>query len=56
LFTLDSAVSGTWANGDDSGLTIDFNAGDIIAVVGQETGTVTPNTGELGITLEFITQ
>ena len=56
LFTLDSSVSGTWANGNNSGLTIDFNAGDIIAVVGQETGTVTPNTGELGITLEFITQ
>ena len=56
LFTLDSSVSGTWANGNNSGLTINFNAGDIIAVVGQETGTVTPNTGELGITLEFITQ
>ena len=56
LFTLDSSVSGTWANGNNSGLTIDFNAGDIIAVVGQETGTVTPNTGELGITLEFTTQ
>ena len=56
LFTLDSSVSGTWANGNNSGLTIDFNAGDIIAVVGQETGTVTPNTGELGITLDFITQ
>jgi len=56
LFTLDSSYNGTWADGDDSGLTIDFNAGDIIAVVGQETGTVTPNTGELGITLEFITK
>lgn len=56
LFTLDSSVSGTWADGNNSGLTIDFNAGDIIAVVGQETGTVTPNTGELGITLDFITQ
>ena len=56
LFTLDSSVSGTRADGNNSGLTINFNAGDIIAVVGQETGTVTPNTGELGITLEFITQ
>ena len=56
LFTLDSSVSGTWANGNNSGLTTFFNAGDIIAVVGQETGTVTPNTGELGITLEFTTQ
>ncbi len=56
LFTLDSSYNGTWADGDDSGLTIDFNQGDIIAVVGQETGTVTPNTGELGITLEFITK
>ena len=56
LFTLDSSVSGTWANGNNSGLTTFFNAGDIIAVVGQETGTVTPNTGELGITLDFITQ
>ena len=55
LFTIDSSYNGTWADGDDSGLTVDFNAGDIIAVVGQETGTVTPNTGELGITLEFVT-
>lgn len=54
LFTLDSSYNGTWADGGNSGLTIAFNKGDIIAVVGQETGTVTPNTGELGITLEFI--
>jgi len=53
LFTLDNSYDGTWANNDVSGLNVSFNEGDIIAVVGVETGTVTPNTGELGITLHF---
>ncbi len=52
LFDLTNADDGTYANNViDIGQ--DFNKGDIIAVVGQETGTVTPNNGELGISLLF---
>jgi len=54
LFTIDSSDSGTWANDVVSGLSQTFSQGDVIAVVGQETGTVTPNDGELSITLSFI--
>jgi len=52
LFDLTNADDGTYANNViDIGQ--DFNQGDILAVVGQETGTVTPNNGELGISLLF---
>ena len=54
LFTIDSSDSGTWANDVVSGLSETFSQGDVIAVVGTETGTVTPNDGELSITLSFI--
>jgi hypothetical protein len=54
LFTIDSSDSGTWANDVVSGLSQTFSQGDVIVVVGQETGTVTPNDGELSITLSFI--
>ncbi len=53
IFELDALDNGTYANGVVSGLSQLFNVGDVIAVVGQETGTVTPNTGELAITFEF---
>ena len=53
IFELDVLDNGTYANGVVSGLSQLFNVGDVIAVVGQETGTVTPNSGELSITLEF---
>jgi len=44
---------GTYANDVVTGLNQAFGVGDIIAVVGQETGTVTPNSGELSLTFEF---
>jgi hypothetical protein len=53
LFDLTNADDGTYANGVVSGLSQVFNIGDVIGVVGQETGTVTPNNGELSITFEF---
>ena len=53
LFDLTNADDGTYANGVVSGLSQVFNIGDMIGVVGQETGTVTPNNGELSITFEF---
>ncbi len=53
LFDLTNADDGTYANDVVTGLNQNFSAGDIIAVVGQETGTVTPNSGELSLTFEF---
>lgn len=49
LFTLDNTDDGTYANGIVSGINQGFGIGDVIAVVGQETGTVTPNSGELSL-------
>lgn len=55
LFNLTNADNGTFASGE-----LNFPAGTIvigkhtnIAVVGLETGSVTPNDGELAITLQF---
>ncbi|NQY31526.1 MAG: hypothetical protein HRT69_18925, partial [Flavobacteriaceae bacterium] len=55
LFSLTNADNGTFASGE-----ITFPVGTIvigkhtnIAVVGLETGSVTPNDGELAITLQF---
>lgn len=53
LFQLTSADNGTYANAIVDNIDQDFNAGDQIAVVGTESGTVTPNTGELAITFIF---
>lgn len=53
LFDLTNADDGTYANDVVTGLNQAFGAGDVIAVVGQETGTVTPNSGELSLTFEF---
>ena len=53
LFDLTNADDGTYANNIVTGLNQAFSAGDVIAVVGQETGTVTPNSGELSFTFEF---
>ena len=53
LFDLTNADDGTYANNVVTGFNQAFSAGDVIAVVGQETGSITPNTGELSITLEF---
>jgi len=53
LFDLTNADDGTYANDVVTGLNQAFGVGDIIAVVGQETGTVTPNSGELSLTFEF---
>ena len=53
LFDLTNADVGTYANDVVTGLNQTFGAGDVIAVVGQETGTVTPNSGELSLCFEF---
>lgn len=53
LFQLTSADNGTYANAIVDNINQDFNAGDQIAVVGTESGIVTPNTGELAITFIF---
>ena len=53
LFQLTSADNGTYANAIVDNINQDFNAGDQIAVVGTESGIVTPNTGELSITFIF---
>ena len=49
LFTLDNTDDGTYANDIVSGIDESFGGGDVIAVVGTETGTVTPNSGELSL-------
>jgi len=53
LFDLTNADDGTYANDVVTGLSAAFGVGDVIAVVGQETGTVTPNSGELSLCFEF---
>ena len=54
LFTIDQTDSGTYYNTNITLSTpINVSAGDIIACIGQETGTVTPNTGELSISFLF---
>ncbi len=54
LFDIDYADNGTFPNGLITlGTPISVSAGDIIACIGQETGTVTPNNGELAITFLF---
>lgn len=52
VFTINDTDSGTWAF-DDIPLAITFGTGDNIGVVGTETGTVTPNDGELSISMVF---
>lgn len=55
IFTLDSSYNGQFASGqvDVSALDIRFQSNTNIAVVGQETGSVTPNTGELAISFKW---
>ena len=53
LFNLTQADNGTYANGIVAGFNQKFSAGEQLAVVGTETGAVTPNTGELSITFVF---
>ncbi|NDG52011.1 MAG: hypothetical protein EBY39_03145 [Flavobacteriia bacterium] len=54
LFTIDQNDNGTFAYGTETLSTpITLSAGDIIACIGQETGTVEPNNGELAITFLF---
>lgn len=55
IFVIDNTDNGTWASGTAnvavSNITV--AAGDHIGVVGVETGAVTPNDGELSISLYF---
>ena len=53
LFQLTNADDGTYANAIVPNINQSFNAGDQLAVVGTESGAVTPNTGELSITFIF---
>tara|TARA_A100000171_G_scaffold14936_1_gene13362 strand:- start:877 stop:1470 length:594 start_codon:yes stop_codon:yes gene_type:complete len=55
LFTIDSAYNGLYASGqvDVTALDIQIPVNTNIAVVGTETGTVTPNNGELGLSFRF---
>jgi len=55
IFQITSADSGSFVSGqaDVSSFNIDFVQNDNIAVIGEETGTITPNTGELAISLKF---
>ena len=53
LFQLTNADNGTYANAIVPNINQSFNAGDQLAVVGTESGAVTPNTGELSITFIF---
>jgi hypothetical protein len=55
IFALSSADSGSFVSGqaDVSSFNIDFLQNDNIAVIGLEAGTITPNTGELAISLKF---
>ena len=55
LFTIDSAYNGLFASGqvDVTALNIQIPVNTNIAVVGTETGTVTPNNGELGLSFRF---
>ncbi len=55
IFNISSTDSGTFVSGqaDVSSFGINFMKSDNLAVVGLEQGTVTPNTGELAISLKF---
>ena len=55
IFSISSADNGTFVSGqaDVSSLNITLNKNNNIAVVGLEVGTITPNTGELAISLKF---
>jgi hypothetical protein len=55
IFAIDSTDSGTFVSGqaDVSAFNIDFVQFDNLAVIGEEAGTITPNTGELAISLKF---
>ena len=55
LFTIDSAYNGLFASGqvDVTALNIQIPVNTNIAVVGTETGTVTPNNGELALSFRF---
>ena len=55
IFRIDSNDSGSFVSGqaDVSSFNIDFVQFDNLAVVGEEAGTITPNTGELAISLKF---
>tara|TARA_S200002703_G_scaffold53056_1_gene45857 strand:+ start:371 stop:964 length:594 start_codon:yes stop_codon:yes gene_type:complete len=55
LFTIDSTYNGLFASGqvDVTALNIQIPVNTNIAVVGTETGTVTPNNGELGLSFRF---
>ena len=55
LFTIDSAYNGLYASGqvDVTALNIQIPVNTNIAVVGTETGTVTPNNGELALSFRF---
>jgi hypothetical protein len=55
LFTIDSAYNGLYASGqvDVTALDIQIPVNTNIAVVGTETGTVTPNNGELALSFRF---
>ena len=55
LFTIDSAYNGLFASGqvDVTALDIQIPVNTNIAVVGTETGTVTPNNGELALSFRF---
>jgi hypothetical protein len=56
IFRIDSNDSGTFVSGqaDVSAFNIDFVQNDNLAVVGEEAGTITPNSGELAISLKFV--
>ena len=55
IFVIDNTDNGTWASGDAnvSASNITASSGDHIAIIGTETGAITPNDGELSISLMF---
>lgn len=55
IFAISSPDSGSFVSGqvDVSSFNIDFIQNVNIAVIGEEVGTITPNTGELAISLKF---
>lgn len=56
IFQIDSTDSGTFVSGqvDVSSFNIDFAQSENLAVIGEEAGTITPNDGELAISLKFL--
>lgn len=55
MFAISQPDSGTFVSGqaDVSSFDINFNKHDNLAVIGLEQGTITPNNGELAISLKF---